>query len=67
MKTSGLVWTETAKDEERIYTEKSVKANYSHAMPRPCQAALIHTCHAAPLPFFDSAVFFVKVSVVAEM
>jgi sulfur transfer complex TusBCD TusB component (DsrH family) len=27
---------------------------------------LIHTCHAAPLPFSDSAVFFVKVCVVAR-
>jgi hypothetical protein len=26
---------------------------------------LIHTCHAAPLPFSDSAVSFVKVRVVA--
>jgi hypothetical protein len=41
-------------------------------MPRPCcssampsRAALIHTCHAAPLPFSDSAVSFVKVPVVA--
>jgi hypothetical protein len=34
-------------------------------MPRPCRAALIHTCHAAPLPFSDSAVYFVKVRVVA--
>jgi hypothetical protein len=35
-------------------------------MPRPCRAALIHACHAAPLPFSDSAVSFVKVRVVAE-
>jgi hypothetical protein len=36
-------------------------------MPFPCRspAALIHTCHAAPLPFSDSAVSFVKVRVVA--
>jgi hypothetical protein len=35
-------------------------------MPCPCRspAALIHTCHAAPLPFSDSAVSFVKVRVV---
>jgi hypothetical protein len=35
-------------------------------MPFPCRspAALIHTCHAAPLPFSDSAVSFVKVRVV---
>jgi hypothetical protein len=32
-------------------------------MPFPCHAALIHTCHSAPLPFFDSAVSFVKVRV----
>jgi hypothetical protein len=31
----------------------------------PCHAALIHTSHAAPLPFSDSAVYFVKVGVVA--
>jgi hypothetical protein len=32
----------------------------------PCRspAALIHTSHAAPLPFSDSAVSFVKVRVV---
>jgi hypothetical protein len=34
-------------------------------MPCPCRAALIHTCHAAPLPFSDSDVSFVKVRVVA--
>jgi hypothetical protein len=35
-------------------------------MPLPClfPAELIHTCHAAPLPFSDSAVSFVKVRVV---
>jgi hypothetical protein len=40
----------------------TVKAN-SHI---PCRslAALIHTCHAATLPFSDSAVSFVKVRVV---
>jgi hypothetical protein len=35
------------------------------AVPLPRRAALIHTCHAAPLPFSDSAVSFVKVRVVA--
>jgi hypothetical protein len=30
-----------------------------------CRAALIHICHAVPLPFSDSAVSFVKVRVVA--
>jgi hypothetical protein len=35
------------------------------AVPLPCRATLIHTCHAAPLPFSDSAVSFVKVRVVA--
>jgi hypothetical protein len=44
-----------------------VKANShmscrSHAMP--CHAALIHTCNAAPPPFSDSAVSFVKVRVI---
>jgi hypothetical protein len=42
----------------------TVKAN-SHVMLRPCRAALIHTGHAAPLPFSDSAVSFVNVHVVA--
>jgi hypothetical protein len=36
----------------------------AHAVPLPCRAALIHTCHAAPLPFSNSAVSFVKVRVV---
>ena len=35
-------------------------------MPFPCHVVpSIHTCHAAPLPCSDSAVFFVKVRVVA--
>jgi hypothetical protein len=37
----------------------------AHSFSLPCRAALIHTCHAAPLPFSDSAVSFVKVRVVA--
>jgi hypothetical protein len=37
----------------------------THAIPLPCHAALIHKCHASPLPFSDSAVFFVKVCVIA--
>jgi hypothetical protein len=37
----------------------------AHAFPLPCRAALIHTCHAAPLPFADSDVSFVNVRVVA--
>jgi hypothetical protein len=37
----------------------------AHAVPLPCRVALIHTCHAAPLPFSDSAVSFVKVHVLA--
>ena len=36
----------------------------AHAVPLPC-CALIHTCHAVPLPCSNSAVFFVKVRVVA--
>jgi hypothetical protein len=40
-----------------------LKAN-SHIRCRS-PAALIHTCHAAPLPFSDSAVSFVKVHVLA--
>jgi hypothetical protein len=37
----------------------------AHVVPLPCLAALIHTCHAASLPFSDSVVSFVKVRVVA--
>jgi hypothetical protein len=37
----------------------------SHSVPLPCRAVLIHTRHAAPLQFSDSAVSFVKVRVVA--
>jgi hypothetical protein len=35
-------------------------------MPCPCRSptAIIQTCHAAPLPFSDSALSFVKVRVV---
>jgi hypothetical protein len=36
-----------------------------HAAPMPCRVALIHKCHAAPLPFSDSAVSFVKFRLVA--
>jgi hypothetical protein len=48
---------------------RSIKPNShtpcrSHAVPLPCLTALIYTCHAAPLPFSDSAVSFVKVRVV---
>jgi hypothetical protein len=28
---------------------------HTHTMPCPCHAAIIHTCHAVPLPFSDSA------------
>jgi hypothetical protein len=42
--------------------EMNIKAN-SH-IPCHSPATLIHTCHAAPLPFSDSAVSFVKVRVV---
>jgi hypothetical protein len=45
----------------RFLLHGRLKAN-SHM---PCRAAWIHTCHAAPLPFSDSAVSFVKVRVVA--
>ena len=36
----------------------------AHAFPLPCRA-LIHTCHAAPLPCSDSAVSFVNVRMIA--
>jgi len=50
-------------------TLESVKADShiacrAHAVPLLCRA-LIHTCHAAPLPFSNSAVSFVKLRVVA--
>jgi hypothetical protein len=52
------------------YLSRRIMANShmlcrAHAVPLPCCAALIHTCHAAPLPFSDSAVSFEKVRVVA--
>jgi hypothetical protein len=55
---------------EGCVSGRSVKANSymscgAHAVPLPRHAALIHTCHAAPLPFSDSAVSFLKVRVVA--
>ena len=37
----------------------------AHDVPLPCSAALIRTCHAAPLPCTDSAVSFVIFRVVA--
>jgi hypothetical protein len=37
----------------------------AHAISLPRRAALLHTRHAAPLPFSDSAVSFVNVRVVA--
>jgi type 1 glutamine amidotransferase len=36
-----------------------------HGRGRLCESALIHTCHAAPLPCSDSAISFVKDWVVA--
>jgi hypothetical protein len=37
----------------------------SNAVPLPCRAALIHTCHVAPLPFPNTVVSSVKVRVEA--
>ena len=37
----------------------------AHAVPLPFRAALIHTCHTAPLPCTDSVVSFVTVRMVA--
>ena len=56
-----------------VFEDDSLKADSHIAcranagpMPFPCHAVpVIHTCHAAPLPCSDSAVFFVKVRVVA--
>jgi hypothetical protein len=52
------------------YVTTSVKAVShiacrAHAISLPCRA-LIHTCHAVPLPCSDSVGSFVKVRVVAE-
>ena len=53
------------------------KGRFTYSMPCPCRAhavpmpfpchavSLIHTCYAAPLPCYDSAMPFVKVRVVA--
>ena len=56
-----------------IHENSLVQGGFTHSMPCPCRAhavppscsALIHTCHAAPLPCSESAVSFVKVRVVA--
>jgi len=55
--TNGMAWTWHAMCE---LTNGMAWAR--HAM---CESALIYTCHAAPLPCSDSAMSFVKVSVVA--
>jgi hypothetical protein len=49
----------------RLIKANSCRPCRAHAFPLPNRAALIHTCHAALLPFADSAVSFVKVRVVA--
>ena len=46
------------------YKADSHIACRAYAVPLPCRA-LIHTCHAAPLPCSDSAVSFVNVRMVA--
>jgi hypothetical protein len=51
----------------RIHTQYAVPMPCpcrAHAVPLPCRA-LIHTRHAAPLPYSESAVFYVEVRVVA--
>jgi hypothetical protein len=65
--------TEAAVDvEQYAYQEEKVlkhnkanshKACCAHAVPLQCRA-LIHICHAVPLPCSDSAVSFMKVRVV---
>ena len=52
-------------DELRRIKANSHIACRAHAVSLPCRAALIHTCHAAPLLCSDSAVSFMKVRVVA--
>ena len=53
-------------EENKTHTFKADShiACRAHAFSLPCRA-LIHTCHAVPLPCSDSAVSFVKVRVVA--
>jgi len=51
-----------------VFRHVSLKADShitcrTHAVPLPCRA-LIHICHAAPLPCSDSAVSFVNVRMV---
>jgi hypothetical protein len=55
------------RDECKKHTLKAnpYKPRRAHAAPLPRRAALIHTCHVAPLPFSDSAVSFVEVRVIA--
>jgi hypothetical protein len=50
----------------QIITGKQHKGKFTRTMPFPCRSptALIHTCHAAPLPFSDSAVSLVKIHVI---
>ena len=48
----------------------TIKANshiacYAHAVPLPCHATLIYTCHAVPLRCSDSAMSFMIVCMVA--
>jgi hypothetical protein len=49
---------------ERLYKLCNVLIKANSYIPCRSPAALIHTCYAAPLPFSDSAVSFVKVRVV---
>jgi hypothetical protein len=48
----------------RSIAKLKCKGGFTHSMPCSCRA-LIHTCHAVPLPCSNSAVFFVKARVVA--
>jgi hypothetical protein len=66
----GLNYSYTERRSIRSQLIVNLKANShitfrAHAVPLPCRAALIHTCHAAPLSCSDIAVSFVKVRVVA--
>jgi hypothetical protein len=56
----------TVKANSQRHTAPMQRPCRSQTVPVPYRAALIHTCHAAPLPFSDSTLSFVKVRGLAE-
>jgi len=59
----GIYSLDVHMNSDTVKTDSHI-ACHAHAVPLPCRA-LIHTCHATPLPCFNSAVSLVKVRVVA--